>query len=194
MRSVKKLSFKNIRVNKDSVFLEKQIKISVVENEDIFAEARCYIYTIKDFVSEWFYFKVLFPEMNYFFEDVCDMCNDKEKIMDMSLKEYIEYINSKYESDKTFVLNELYGKYGRLKKYISLDKSIDNECVYVENIYSGYKDKESEALILEYLKENYDTVCISQEIEKCWAEIDDFKSIANGFMYWTKSRKLDEIF
>lgn len=197
MKNFEKLSFDNVKVDYSfNDIFGTRLNIRVLSDDgECLAEASCKKIQLKDFVSDYFYPELLEKEINCFFLDVF---SDKERANtdNISLDDYIKYINNKYSEDETSTLNELYKNYNTLNDYIS--NNILNgyyDCICINSINSSYENTGAGTLIVDYLKENYGLIFLyaTMEAEGYFLDKANFKEILNGYMYWTDNKKLNEI-
>lgn len=194
MKELEKLSFENIRVSYKDII--ENIKITVVDYDNpCLAEADCTVFSLNEFVVDWFYSKVLYPELNYFFLEM--LTKEERKITDaMSINEYIKYLNSKFNENDTIIINELYQTYLNLEKYISTNiLTRHRECILINSIESYHDNTGAGTLIVDYLKDKYELIFLYsiEDAEEYWLDKVNFKEIFNSFMYWTNNKKLNEI-
>lgn len=194
MKELEKLSFENIRVSYKDIL--ENIKITVADYDSpCLAEADCTVFRLNEFVLDWFYSKVLYPELNYFFLEM--LTKEERKITDsMGINEYIKYLNSKFDEDDTITINELYQTYLNLEKYISTNiLTRYTECILINSIESYHDNTGAGTLIVDYLKDKYELVFLYsiEDAEEYWLDKVNFKEMFNGFMYWSDNKKLNEI-
>jgi hypothetical protein len=190
MQTLKDLSFDNIKKgNHDLTVIGENIKFSVVENNEILAEAMCSIMSIKEFANNYYLNFFVKDELNQF-KNILNL--DKE-LSDDYIKNCIELISLNYCEEETRSLKWLYNNYNTLKDFAKLNP--DEKCVYIDWIKAHKEGLGAGTLIIDYLKDNFDMIVLYGEIdtEDYWLDIVNFREILNGHMYWSKLDIINEI-